>query len=223
LEARSLSAVLAFILAVTGMGGSIPPGDAEHVLLLVNREHPVGFAYVPEPLVRPNVLPAPGKEENITLRPEAAAALEKLFQAAQREGITLYAVSGYRSYYTQKRLFQSKAAEVGERQAMRTVATAGTSEHQLGLAMDINGQTTLKKGLSRAFAESPEGKWVAENAQRYGFIIRYPQGKTKITGYAWEPWHLRYVGVEAAMQVYALDITFEEYHLLMEMAEAAYE
>ena len=221
MDTKALALALAFFLAAVGLGFAAPAPPKKEVnqmLTLVNRDHPIGKEYVPETLVMPQVKPAPGKESNIQLRPEAAAALEKLFLGAQKDGITLYAVSGYRSFATQRLLFQNKAEQVGEKQAMRTVAPPGTSEHQLGLAMDVNGRTTLKLGLVQAFAESPEGMWVADHAHRYGFIIRYPKGKTDITGYSWEPWHLRYIGVEAALQVHSLDITLEEYHLILEMA-----
>ena len=149
------------------------------------------------------------------MRPEAASALEALFEGAAEAGLTLYATSGYRSYSTQKAIFDRKAAERGEQAANRSVAKPGYSEHQTGLAMDIEGETTLGTGLTEAFGESPEGIWVAEHCHEYGFIIRYPKDKTNITGYIYEPWHIRYVGVEAAMEITELGVTFEEYILMV--------
>lgn len=191
--------------------------DPDSTLRLVNREHTLVYSYEPPVLVLPEVPAAPGKEEYVYLRPEAAQALAALFRGAADAGHTLYAVSGYRSYALQKSIYTRKVEAVGEKRAMLTVAPPGASEHQMGLAMDINGETTLSKGLSEAFGASVEGQWVYANAHRYGFIVRYPQGKTDITGYAWEPWHLRYVGEEVAGEIFSLDITFEEYHELLQV------
>ena len=142
---------------------------------------------------------------------KAAAALEALFAGAAEDGMTLYATSGYRSYSTQKAIFERKLDRMSEKQANLSVAKPGYSEHQTGLAMDIEGETTKGTGLTEAFGESPEGIWAAKHCAEYGFIIRYPKDKTKITGYIYEPWHLRYVGREAAQEITALDVTFEEY------------
>ena len=183
--------------------------------LLVNLENRLPYDFEPEDLIVPEVLrPKDKKERRVYLRPEAAKALEDLFAAAKEEGYTLYAISGYRSYYEQRMLFEEKVELVGEKRAMKIIAKQGSSEHQLGLVMDINGETTLKDGLVESFGESDEGKWVASNAYRFGFIIRYPKDKTDITGIQWEPWHLRYVGKKAAVEIYTLDTTLEEYHEL---------
>lgn len=183
--------------------------------VLVNRTHKLSYEYVPDELVVPMVLRPDNKDESkVTMRPAAARALEELFAEAKVNGHTLYAVSGYRSYYEQKRLFEDKAEQVGEKQAMRTVAPQGTSEHQLGLGMDINGSSTLSKGLDVAFGQSPEGLWVTQNAHRFGFIIRYPEDKANITGYIWEPWHLRYVGKDISSDIFEKGLTFEEYYEL---------
>lgn len=217
-ETRAVAMLLSFLSLFSGaMSGAFPAEqDPASLTVLVNREHPLPKAYEPELLVLPNVPPARGKENAILLRPEAADALELLFQDAMTAGHTLYAVSGYRSYRTQSSLFQRKADAVGEKRAMRSVAPPGASEHQLGLAMDINGESTVNRGLTEAFGASPEGLWVADNAHHYGFLIRYPQDAIDITGYVWEPWHLRYVGIEVAGEVFALEITYEEYCQLLQ-------
>jgi len=192
----------------------LPHQDPSDLLILVNKQNKAPS--VPFTLVKPDVTPTrPSVSENIYMRPEAARALEALFEGAAQEGITLYATSGFRSYSTQKAIFDRKAEERGETAANRSVAKPGYSEHQTGLAMDIEGKTTLGTGLTDAFGESPEGIWVAENCHEYGFIIRYPKDKTHITGYIYEPWHLRYVGVEAAGEIAALDVTLEEYILML--------
>ena len=193
-------------------GYMMPHHDPTDTLILVNKNNKAPA--VPVTLVKPDVQPTrEAVSENIYLRPEAAAALEDLFEAAAQDGITLYATSGYRSYSTQKAIFERKLERMDEKQANASVAKPGYSEHQTGLAMDIEGETTKGTGLTEAFGESPEGIWTAEHCAEYGFIIRYPKGKTNITGYIYEPWHLRYVGKEAAAEITELGVTFEEYIL----------
>lgn len=208
------SLALGLTLMFDSWGYVMPHQDPTDILILVNKQNRAPA--VPVTLVKPDVTPTkPSVAENIYMRPEAAQALEALFAGAAEEGITLYATSGYRSYSTQKAIFDRKAEERGEQAANRSVAKPGYSEHQTGLAMDIEGETTLGTGLTEAFGESPEGIWVAENCYEYGFIIRYPQDKTSITGYIYEPWHIRYVGVDAATEIAALGVTFEEYILMV--------
>lgn len=193
-------------------GYMMPHQDPTDTLILVNKNNKAPA--VPVTLVKPDVQPTrEAVSENIYMRPEAAAALEDLFEAAAQDGITLYATSGYRSYSTQKAIFERKLERMDEKQANASVAKPGYSEHQTGLAMDIEGETTKGTGLTEAFGESPEGIWAAEHCAEYGFIIRYPKGKTRITGYIYEPWHLRYVGKEAAAEITELGVTFEEYIL----------
>ncbi len=210
----SIQAMASLALGATMMfeswGYMMPQQDPTDTLILVNKTNKAPT--VPVTLVKPNVPPT--KEtlsENIYMRPEAAAALEALFAGAAEDGLTLYATSGYRSYSTQKAIFERKLERMTEEQANDSVAKPGYSEHQTGLAMDIEGETTKGTGLTEAFGESPEGIWAAEHCAEYGFIIRYPKGKTKITGYIYEPWHLRYVGKEAAQEITEMGVTFEEY------------
>ena len=208
------SLALGLTLMFESWGYVMPHQDPTDVLILVNKQNKAPT--VPVTLVKPDVTPTkPSVAENIYMRPEAASALEALFEGAAEAGLTLYATSGYRSYSTQKAIFDRKAAERGEQAANRSVAKPGYSEHQTGLAMDIEGETTLGTGLTEAFGESPEGIWVAEHCHEYGFIIRYPKDKTNITGYIYEPWHIRYVGVEAATEITELGVTFEEYILMV--------
>ena len=208
------SLALGLTLMFDSWGYVMPHQDPTDILILVNKQNRAPA--VPVTLVKPDVTPTrESVAENIYMRPEAASALEALFEGAAEAGLTLYATSGYRSYSTQKAIFNRKAAERGEQAANRSVAKPGYSEHQTGLAMDIEGETTLGTGLTEAFGESPEGIWVAEHCHEYGFIIRYPKDKTNITGYIYEPWHIRYVGVEAATEITELGVTFEEYILMV--------
>jgi len=212
---RALAALaVGFAMMFESWAFVLPHQDPTDILILVNKVN--RSPAVPMTLVKPDVTPtSPSKAESIYMRPEAASALEELFAAAAQDGITLYATSGFRSYATQKAIFNRKLETMSERAANASVAKAGYSEHQTGLAMDIEGATTLGTGLTEEFGESPEGIWVAEHCHEYGFIIRYPKGKTNITGYIYEPWHLRYVGREHAARITELDVTFEEYILML--------
>ena len=175
--------------------------DPSSLTVCVNRKSTLSSDYKPTDLVLPDVR-AVNSSNRLYMRKEAASALEELFKAAEDENYYLYAVSGYRSYSYQKSIYNPYSGYS---------APAGASEHQLGLAMDI----TLAKyngTLSVDFGNTKEGKWVKENAHKYGFIFRYLQGKEDITGYNYEPWHLRYLGVDLATELYEKNITLEEYY-----------
>ena len=185
-------------------------------LFLVNRDYAIGADYVPNDLTRPRVR---GGGEATLLRRDAALALEEMFAAAEEEGLYLSAVSGYRSYGQQAAIHERKVQRVGKKQALRVSAPAGCSEHQLGLAMDVGRRKNTN--LSKSFGDSPEGQWVAENAHRFGFIIRYKAEWEEVTGYMYEPWHIRYVGKEHAARIHELDIPFEYYVAQLRAAQAA--
>jgi len=179
--------------------------------VVVNKERALPADYIPPDLVEPNVpFPFDEKAEKRLLRAEAAGALEKLFTGAKAEGIELYAVSGYRSYRTQKSLFDTYVQKDGAEHAAKYSAVPGKSEHQTGLAMDVSG-ADAKTRLEESFAATPEGQWLAANCAKFGFIIRYVQGKEDVTGYAYEPWHLRYLGKEIAEEIMSRGITLEDY------------
>ncbi|WP_254842777.1 D-alanyl-D-alanine carboxypeptidase family protein [Bacillus sp. MRMR6] len=186
--------------------------NSTNTMALVNKEFYLPEDYVPEDLVRPEVPFSFGDVENdkSLMRKEAASALEKMFAEAEKAGIELFAVSGYRSYERQKILFDAETSRVGIEQAMQVVAIPGSSEHQSGLAMDISSRA-VALNLVEGFADTDEGKWLAENAHRFGFILRYPKGKEQITNYIFEPWHFRYVGNKAAQIIHEYNWTLEEY------------
>ena len=136
---------------------------------------------------------------------EAQAALNTMFAAAKAEyNLKMWVCSGFRSYTVQKNLYNSYVRRDGAENADRYSARPGHSEHQTGLAFDINYADDRFKG-------TPEAAWLAANAYKYGFILRYPEGKESVTGYIYEPWHYRYVGVENAAKIYASGLTLEEY------------
>ncbi|MFF2885804.1 D-alanyl-D-alanine carboxypeptidase family protein [Paenibacillus sp. NPDC057967] len=177
---------------------------------LVNKSHPLEGSYAPDDLVAIEVPTVLQNAEVNQLRKEAAEALKELFAGAEKEGYKLYARSGYRSYETQQALFADYVSREGEAAANRYSARAGQSEHQTGLAMDVTSDS-VSKGLTEEFGETDEGRWLAEHAHQYGFIIRYPKGQEGITGYIYEPWHIRYLGVELATKVFDSGLTYEEY------------
>jgi zinc D-Ala-D-Ala carboxypeptidase len=186
--------------------------NSTNVMALVNKEFYLPEDYAPGDLVRPNVTFSFGEVEieKSLMRKEAAEALEKMFTAAAKNGIELYAISGYRSYKRQQSLFEAEVNRVGKEKAVQAVAIPGASEHQSGLAMDISSKSN-KFYLNEAFANTTEGKWLKDNAHRFGFILRYPKEKIDITNYMYEPWHYRYVGVKAATIMYEHNWTLEEY------------
>lgn len=182
----------------------------DSVKALVNKQYALPEDYAPEDLVTVEVPTVLENPEIRQLRKVASDALTDMFAAAEEEGIILHARSGYRSYQTQVQLFNSYVENHGEEAANRYSARPGESEHQTGLAMDVTSESANYQ-LSEAFGSTPEGIWVEENAHEFGFIIRYPEGTEDITGYQYEPWHLRYFGEELAADIYESGLTYEEY------------
>lgn len=180
--------------------------------VLVNKEYTVAENYVPKDLVEPNIkFSFNYKDEKRKLRKVAADNLEILFQQAKSAGYELEGVSGYRSYKRQKTIYEYNLLKNGFEYTQIYSAMAGTSEHQTGLAIDISCPS-MNGILTDKFGETKEGKWVAENSYKYGFIVRYPKNKSNITGYGYEPWHIRYVGTELAKYLYENNITLDEYY-----------
>ncbi|NAZ16711.1 SH3 domain-containing protein [Glutamicibacter soli] len=136
-------------------------------------------------------------KSGVRLQPQAASAFTKMAKAAARDGVRIVPVSGYRSYARQAELFARYTKLYGKSYASRISAVPGTSEHQTGLAIDV-GNANSACGLQECFARTPVGQWVAKHGSKFGFIIRYPKGQEAVTGYAYEPWHLRYLGTATA-------------------------
>ena len=187
----------------------VPPKGEEWKLMLVNKQNPIPSDYDAQ-LVYIN--------GSARIRKEIAVPLAEMFEAAEDDNVTLTVCSAYRSHEHQQELFDRKIRGYTKKglsylDAFRigsySVIIPGTSEHELGMALDIvtPGYTQLNDG----FADTEAGKWLAENAYKYGFILRYPEGKEYITGITFEPWHYRYVGEEAAKDIYESGLTLEEY------------
>lgn len=179
-------------------------------LILVNKNHGLASDYEPGDLTDVNARADDRASQYQKIRRAAAEAFDELAANAKSEGYTIKLTTGYRSYSYQKELHDSYVNRNGDSWTEQYSAEPGYSEHQTGLSADVSGESVGYK-LGASFANAPEGKWLAENAHRFGFIIRYPDGKEDITGYAYEPWHIRYVGVDVATEIYNQKLTLEEY------------
>lgn len=204
-----LTLILMLLISLAGLQ-SASAGVIESYAILVNKNSALPSDYEPSDLTRPDVKYAPGvAESRKQMRADAAHALEELFKAAADDGIELLAISGYRSYWTQNDLYNRRLNETSLEYVSIYVAKPGQSEHQTGLAMDLGcaGYTDL----TERFAETPAYAWLSEHAHEYGFIIRYPKDGTAETGYAYEPWHIRYLG-DLAEDVYESGLTLESWY-----------
>lgn len=163
-----------------------------------------GIIYVDGVLIANKRYPLPQNYAPGGITSEVKSAFNTMKQAMAAQGMSLYISSGYRSYQYQAGLYQKYVSRDGKNAADRYSARAGYSEHQTGLAFDVNQ-------INDSFANTAEAKWLAAHAHEYGFIIRYPKGKEDVTGYQYEPWHLRYLGKETAKAVYDSGLCLEEY------------
>jgi len=178
-------------------------------LMNVNKFYALSEQYNPKNLKSISLKYAYGNEGENKLIDYAYEKFIELWQAANEEGYYLMVNSSYRDYQEQKELYDYRKNTQGERKADETAARPGHSEHQTGLVIDM---TSKSNSDSSSFSESKEYQWLKENAHKYGWIERYPQNKTYLTGYAPEPWHWRYVGEEAATIIYNEKITYDEYY-----------
>ncbi|MMZ48613.1 D-alanyl-D-alanine carboxypeptidase [compost metagenome] len=185
--------------------------DPHNVAVMVNKQFSLPENYEPTDLVYPNVrFTFKEKIEKRKMRKEAAEALEKMFAGAEKDGVYLAGVSAYRSHKTQTAVFNRYVKKDGEEKAKTYSAVPGHSEHETGLAIDVSGSDG-RCAAEDCFAGTKEAEWLAKHAPEYGFIIRYPEGKESITGYKYEPWHIRYVGTDIAKNIAERNITLEEY------------
>jgi D-alanyl-D-alanine carboxypeptidase len=175
--------------------------DPSSIWVITNKTHPLNpLQYAPTDLV------AIGSQQ---MRKEAADALTALIAAAKAENLTISPLSGYRSYSNQVTVYNNEVKNYGQATADTESAKPGYSEHQTGLAVDVGGGGC---GIEDCFGNTAEGKWVALNAYKYGYIVRYTADKQAVTGYRAEPWHIRYIGTDLSQEMYTKKITtLEEY------------
>ncbi|MGI6007146.1 MAG: M15 family metallopeptidase [Ruminococcus sp.] len=179
---------------------------------LINKEHRLSETYVPKDLTE-SIFPfcAPKGNPKKFLRKEAADWAALLFAQAKWNNIHLFGVSAYRSYSRQQQLYEERMAFLNYPADNPYIAPPGASEHQSGLALDVSC-ASVNYELVEDFAYTSEGKWLSQNAALFGFILRYPSRKTEITGYAWEPWHIRYVTRSLALYLTLTGLTLEEFY-----------
>ena len=196
-----------FILDLSSYEEYMNPVDRDEYLILVNTNSPLTREYAPEDLT--GSIFTRSDRDTRTLRKYACLALEAFLKEAGANGINDVTVtSAYRSYDYQEQLFNNEVALLGsEEAAAKNVNPPGSSEHQSGLAVDMHNMSAA----SREFAKTNAAKWLADNAHKFGYILRYPADKTDITGISYEPWHFRYVGRYHATKMYELDMCLEEY------------
>ncbi len=184
----------------------------DSLTVLINKEFSLPSDYVPKNLTAPAItFSFRGYHEKKLMRQDAAKSLEELVEAASCKGLRINGVSGYRSYRRQLNIYNKNIMKNGLEYTNKYSAKAGYSEHQSGLAMDVS-TNSIRNRLDVSFADTKEGKWLKENCWKFGYIIRYPEGKSHITGYAYEPWHIRYVGNELAKYLTENELTMEEYY-----------
>lgn len=195
--AEATAEATAAVTAPTVREGEYPEGET--VIETID-----GLTYVNGILIANKTYLLPADYAPGRILPEAQTAFDTMRAAAKEEGLTLKIVSGYRSYQKQDKVYHNYAARDGAALADRYSARAGSSEHQTGYAMDINS-------VRQSFAETKEGKWLAAHCAEYGFILRYPKDKEAETGFMYEPWHVRYLGVELAQKITESGLCLEEY------------
>jgi D-alanyl-D-alanine carboxypeptidase len=178
--------------------------------LVVSKTHPISVDYVPAGLKIPNVSTRTDKSDaERSVRSDIEQPLINLFSAASTAGYQLMIGSGYRSAALQQSYYDSSVNSIGVEATNQAIALPGTSEHQTGLAFDVS-TVTRTCYLDSCFGTTDDGKWLADNAYLYGFILRYPYNKEDITGYQYEPWHFRYVGIDLATALHESGLTLDE-------------
>lgn len=187
---------------------SIPTGQTGTVVGTSSKGYDIievnGLTYVNGILIVNKTYTVPQSYNPGALTAECKKAFNEMKSAADELGLYLTVCSGFRSYETQKGLYEKYCKKDGKELADTYSARPGHSEHQTGLAIDVNS-------VKQSFANTPEGKWLKENCHKYGFILRYTEDKQSKTGYSYEPWHIRYVGKAAAKDIYESGLCLEEY------------
>ena len=183
--------------------------DYDQYITLANRKNLLSSDYEPRDLVNTTCKKSSdaGKPQ---LRQAASEAINAMFDAAQRDGYTLYLKSAYRTYQTQKTMYNNRLDKMGRDDGL--VSYPGASDHQTGLGADIlNYEWTKKDGMNKEFAKTREAQWMEAHCAEFGFILRYMSDKEEITGIKFEPWHFRYVGREAAAYIMENHLSLEEF------------
>ncbi len=199
---------LALRLAI-GLSGNSRTTDMGELIGFTTKNYPIyekdGRTYIDGVLIVNKTYSLPSGYNPDGLSPDCSAAFREMQKAAAAKGLSIYISSGFRSFSSQKSIYNRYVSRDGRAAADTYSARPGHSEHQTGLSVDLNT-------ITQSFGNTPEGRWVAEHCHEYGFILRYPKGKSHITGYCFEPWHFRYVGVETATKIAKSGLCLEEYY-----------
>ncbi|MGN0714621.1 MAG: M15 family metallopeptidase [Anaerovoracaceae bacterium] len=182
--------------------------DDGNLMVLVNKQYAVSRDYYPTDMV--DIDGSLSTNQNLKVKREAYDAYLSMLADAKKEGLNFAICSAYRSYALQESLYNNSLAANGKEYTEKMFAYPGQSEHHTGYAIDVTS-ASMNWGLSQNYTDYPDGAWITAHCSEYGFIIRYPKGKEDITGYMYEPWHIRYVGVDAAKEITKQGITLEEY------------
>ena len=175
-------------------------------LILTNKFYSLDESYNSDDMVKVSNTYSYGEDQMLT--EDTFDAFLSMWNAAKKEGLNLIINSSYRSYEDQEEVYKYYKSTLGEEDADKRAARAGFSEHQTGMAIDI--QTYGSRAST--FEDFDEFKWLQDNAYKYGFILRYPKDKEYLTGYEYESWHYRYIGKEAAKYIHENNISFDEYY-----------
>lgn len=173
------------------------PNTCNNLLVLIDKSHAMSSSYTPPDLVYLKSYGIPVTSSSLQGRGIMMGELQQLFTDSKAAGVNLVAASVYRSYWTQNTVFNNYVREYGEAKANTFSARPGQSQHQLGTAVDFTSNE-VQYQLTQTFGQTNAGKWLSANAYKYGFFISYPNGYDNVTGYEYEPWHFRYLGVQTA-------------------------
>ncbi len=208
-EPKSISASITAKKSTEVSSGVFITQKGDDLLVLINKTIRLPASYAPSDLVSIDEIVQITKGE-MMLRCEAANALDSMNKAAKEGGANIIILSACRSYWSQQATFSSWVGSAGLAAAETFSARPGHSQHQLGTTFDYTSEL-VNSGLSKDLTETTEGKWMEKNAYKYGFVISYPKGAEASTGYIYEPWHWRYIGVENAKQMVESGFILEEY------------
>lgn len=186
--------------------------DVDSPFVLASKSSFFPDDFKPKTLTEPKIPFSFGnkKDEKRNLQKIAADAITELITQANSEKIYIYGVSGYRSIARQRVIYKYNVDNYGQAHADKYSAKPMYSEHHTGLCMDVSSKS-VGFDLVEKYGDTKEGKWLAQNAHKFGFIIRYPKGKEEITGYSYEPWHIRYLGIPLATYLYENNLCYEEF------------
>ena len=189
---------------------------SDEILIHVNKDTALPADYIPGDLV--SIAGLVKTTKPLCLKKDATSYLQKMFQHASLDGVTLTVTSGFRSPETQSILYNALLRAKGKA-AKNRIAEPLHSEHQLGTTFDLTGKSIKYVSASDAFAGTREELWLRENAYLYGFVLSYPKDKTDLTGYDYEPWHYRFVGIDVAKEIFEKGISVEEYFTSLEVID----